>query len=516
MNDRPRTGRGPADDRPADARATEARTAASRTADGPRADGRPAWRGVVYPLLISVLALGALFAVLGLGVGVPDDLPAGAAATPPAEAARASETLLRVVAALAAVAAVAAAGGALARRIGQPPVVGEIAAGLLLGPSCLGAFLPVSKELFFPESAAPVLNLLAQVGLILFMFSVGSEFDPSQLRRSGRVVGAVSQGSMIIPFVLGVLSSGLVYREFAAGHVGFLPFAIFLGTAMSITAFPVLARIVQESGLSRHPLGTMAMTCAAACDVIAWGALATAMAVAGAGSVWGAGGTVLLAAAVAAAVLLLGRPLVRAAEQWSDRVGLPAAARLVFLLLLVFSLAWLTDLIGVHSIFGAFLAGLLLPHRPDSSLTAVQTRVDSLNRRLLLPLFFLSVGMTVDLTQVTGHAGLLLAGTVAIVTAVAGKLAGTAVTARTAGLSWRYSLGLGVLLNARGVTEIVVLRAGLDAGLINQNAFTVLVVMAVLTTVMTGPALGLLGLSGRAASPVPAHPEPAPREKEPA
>ncbi|MEU9760895.1 cation:proton antiporter [Streptomyces sp. NPDC001834] len=503
---RPRTSRSPAGGRPVD----------GIPADTDATGGRPAWRGIVYPLLISALALGALFAVLGLGVGVPDDLPAGTTASPPGEATQASETLLRVVGALTAVAVVAAAGGALARRLGQPPVVGEIAAGLLLGPSCLGAFLPASKELFFPDAAQPVLGLLAQVGLILFMFSVGSEFDPSQLRRSGRVVGAVSQGSMIIPFVLGVLSSGLVYHEFAAGHVGFLPFAIFLGTAMSITAFPVLARIVQESGLSRHPLGTMAMTCAAACDVIAWGALATAMAVAGAGSVWGAGGTVLLAVAVATVVLLLGRPLVRAVERWSDRAGLPAAARLVFLLLLVFSLARLTDLIGVHSIFGAFLAGLLLPHRADSALTAVQVRVDSLNRRLLLPLFFISVGMTVDLTQVTGHAGLLLAAAVAVVTAVAGKLVGTAVTARTAGLSWRYSLGLGVLLNARGVTEIVVLRAGLDAGLINQNAFTVLVVMAVLTTVMTGPALGLLGLTGRSATGTPPHcdPVPAPRKKE--
>jgi len=225
---------------------------------------------------------------------------------------------------------------------------------------------------------------------------------------------------------------------------------------------------------------------------------------------------VLLAAGFATAVLLLGRPLVRLAEQWSDRVRLPAAARLVLLLLLVFSLARLTDLIGVHSIFGAFLAGLLLPHRAGSALTAVQVRVDSLNRRLLLPLFFLSVGMTVDLTQVTGHAGLLLAAAVAVVTAVVGKLAGTAVTARSAGLSWQYSLGLGVLLNARGVTEIVVLRAGLDAGLINQNAFTVLVVMAVLTTVMTGPALGLLRLTGRNATTAPPHPDPVPREKEPA
>ncbi|TGY99663.1 cation:proton antiporter, partial [Streptomyces rhizosphaericola] len=219
--------------------------------------------------------------------------------------------------------------------------------------------------------------------------------------------------------------------------------------------------------------------------------------------------TVLLAAAFAAVVLIAGRPLVRAADRWADRARVSSAVRLLALLLLAFSLAWVTDLMGVHSIFGAFLAGMLVPHRPGTALTAVQTRLDSVNRRLLLPLFFVSVGMTVDLTEVTGHAGLLLAGTVAVVTAVVGKLAGTAVTARTAGLPWRMSLGLGVLLNARGVTEIVVLRAGLDAGLINQNAFTVLVVMAVLTTVMTGPALHLLKLS-RPSDAAPAADDPAP------
>lgn len=460
--------------------------------------GTPAWRGIVYPLLISAAAVGVLVAALGFGLGVPDPGgTGGAGGGPPAAGSHAGGTVLRVVAALAAVAAVATAGGWLARKLGQPPVIGEIATGLMLGPSFLAGVFPGSTELFHPAAAKPLLGLLAQVGLILFMFAVGSEFDASQLRRSGRVVVAVSQGSMIIPFVLGVLSAALVYREFAAGGIGFVPFAIFLGTAMSITAFPVLARIVQESGLARHPLGTMAMTCAAACDVIAWGALATAMAVATAGSVWGAGGTVLLAAAFAAFVLIVGRPLVRAADRWADRARVSSAARLLALLLLAFSLAWVTDLIGVHSIFGAFLAGMLVPHRPGTALTTVQTRLDSVNRRLLLPMFFVSVGMTVDLTQVTGHAGLLFAGVVAVVTAVAGKLAGTAVTARTAGLPWRTSLGLGVLLNARGVTEIVVLRAGLDAGLINQNAFTVLVVMAVLTTVMTGPALQLLKLTRR-------------------
>ncbi|MDX3378347.1 cation:proton antiporter [Streptomyces sp. ME02-6991-2A] len=461
-----------------------------------RPAGPPAWRGIVYPLLISAAALGVLAAALAFGLGAPEPGgTGGAGGGPPAEGPHVAETVLRVVLALAAVAAAATAGGLVARKLGQPPVIGEIATGLLLGPSFLAGILPGSTELFYPEAAKPLLGVLAQVGLILFMFAVGSEFDASQVRRSGRVVGAVSQGSMIIPFVLGVLSAALVYREFAGGGIGFVPFAIFLGTAMSITAFPVLARIVQESGLARHPLGTMAMTCAAACDVIAWCALATAMAVATAGSVWGAGGTVLLAAAFAALVLIAGRPLVRAADRWADRTGVSSAVRLLALLLLAFSLAWVTDLMGVHSIFGAFLAGMLVPHRPGTALTAVQTRLDSVNRRLLLPLFFVSVGMTVDLTQVTGHAGLLLAGTVAVVTAVVGKLAGTAVTARTAGLPWRMSLGLGVLLNARGVTEIVVLRAGLDAGLINQNAFTVLVVMAVLTTVMTGPALRLLKLS---------------------
>jgi Kef-type K+ transport system membrane component KefB len=464
----------------------------------PAADGtrRCGARGIVLPVLVSAVALAGLALFLAFGDAPPGPAAGGGEGAPGSsrDAGHAAGSVLRVIAAVAAVAAVAAGGGRLARGLGQPPVVGELATGLLLGPSCLAALLPASTEVFYPDEVRPLLGLLAQTGLILFMFAVGAEFDASRLRGSGRLVGAVGQGSMVLPFVLGALSAALVYGEFAAGGVAFLPFALFLGTAMSITAFPVLARIVREAGLARHPLGTMAMTCAAACDVVAWGALATAMAVAGAGSLWGAAGSVLLAAVLAAAVLLLGRPLVRAAERRADRLGAPPAVRLVFLLLLAFSLARTGELIGVHAAFGAFLAGLLVPHRPGTALTAVRLRLDALSRVLLLPLFFVSVGMTVDLTRVSGDAGLLLAAVVAVATAVVGKLAGTAVTARSAGLGWRPSLGLGVLLNARGVTEIVVLRAGLEAGLINRNAFTVLVVMAFLTTAMTGPALRLLRL----------------------
>ncbi|WP_426501922.1 cation:proton antiporter [Dactylosporangium sp. McL0621] len=400
---------------------------------------------------------------------------------------------LRLFFAVLAIGGLAHAGGWAARRLGQPGVVGEMIAGLLLGPSVLGRFLPGVTAELLPSDVRGHLAVLAQVGLVLFMFSVGAEFDPSALRRQGAAIGMLSQATMTVPFVLGLLLVPAVFPHFAGPGVGQAPFAVFLGTAISITAFPVLARIVEDAGLARTPLGNLAMVCAGIDDVLAWSALAVVLAVIQAGSPLGALVALPLAAGFAALVLFVVRPLLaRGADRLRD-VRAPVAVPLVAVLCLVFTLAGLTDRIGVHAIFGAFLAGIVLP-RGSRFLAGVPERLGTLNRALLLPVFFASIGLQVDVVSAVGDAGLLVAGAVTILVAIGGKLGSAALCARAGGLSWRASAGLGVLLNARGITEIVVLQTGLAIGVINERAFTVLVFMALVTTVMTMPLLRLLGL----------------------
>jgi Kef-type K+ transport system membrane component KefB len=448
-------------------------------------------RILLVSLVVCLVPAVALAVVLCRGGGFGDDPVAG-----PGRAGGGSAALpvyLRLFFAVLLIGGLAHAGGWVARRVGQPGVVGEIVAGLLLGPSVLGRWLPEVAAAVFPTDVRGHLGVLAQVGLILFMFTVGAEFDTAIMRRQGAAIGLLSQATMVLPFVLGLLLVPVVYPHFAGEGVGHTPFAIFLGTAISITAFPVLARIVEEARLAGTPLGSLAMVCAGINDVLAWSALAAVLAVVQAGSAIGALVALPLAAGVAAAVLLVLRPLLRRAADRLETVRVSVATRLVVVLCLVFVLAGLTDRIGVHAIFGAFLAGIVLPRR-SRFLDGVPERLGSLNRTLLLPVFFASIGLQVDVVSAIGDPAILLAGALTLLVAVGGKLAGAALCARAGGLAWRASLGLGVLLNARGITEIVVLRTGLDMGVINTQAFTAMVFMALVTTVMTVPLLRLLGL----------------------
>jgi Kef-type K+ transport system membrane component KefB len=389
--------------------------------------------------------------------------------------------LLRVLVALAAVIAL---GQALARLfvfLGQPPVIGEVVAGILLGPSLLGE--PASSMLL-PTSVAPLLGIIAQLGIILYMFLVGLELNASVLRSRAHATVMISHASIIVPFLLGALLAFLLYPTLAFREVPFTTFALFLGVAMSVTAFPVLARILADMNLARSELGILALTCAAIDDVTAWCLLALVAGVARSQEVaglWVAAGT----AAYVAFMLLFVRPI----AQRFARPGvshLPrAGVALVYLALLFSSLA--TEWIGIHAVFGAFLLGAVIPH--DSKLAQDFTRrLHDLVTLLLLPAFFAFTGMRTRIDLLTGLDHWLLCGLITLV-AVAGKVGGTMIAGRFTGLDWRQSAALGTLMNTRGLMELIVLNVGLDLKVISPILFAMMVLMALATTLVTVPAL---------------------------
>jgi Kef-type K+ transport system membrane component KefB len=399
----------------------------------------------------------------------------------------------RLFLAVASIAILARICGELARRVGQPYVLGEIVAGLILGPTAFSTVAPGISHALFPAAVQPILNMIAQAGLVIFMFSVGLETDRDMLRRHGKVLAAASQAMMAVPFALGAVVAIPLYSTFAGHTTGIVPYAIFVGTALSVTAFPVLARIVQESGLSDTRLGSMALLCAAICDVLAWCALAVALAISNAQAPLAVLRTLGLTAALCT-VLVLVRPLITVlTKRYADRGAAPGPVLLVLVVGLVFGLAAITDKIGIHDVFGGFLAGLALP-RDTRLFRPVTEQLSTFNRALLLPVFFVSIGLQINLWHAVAQPPVVIGGVVLLVVAVAGKLGGTAVVASATGMPRRCALGLGALMNARGVTDIVVISVGLSAGVINGNGFTILVMMALITTAMAAPALRRLGL----------------------
>jgi len=468
-------------------------------------------RGIVIAVALTAAAA-ALLAVAFAGGWLASAHPAAQASTGASTVARAVpspvQLLWRLFLAVAVIAVLARMCGVLARRAGQPAVLGEIVAGLLLGPTVLSTLAPGVIHALLPAAVRPDLGLLAQAGLVIFMFAVGLEVDLGLLRRHARVIGAASQAMMVVPFVLGVVVAIPLYATFAGRTAGAVPYAIFIGTALSVTAFPVLARIVQESGLADTRLGSMAMLCAAVCDVLAWCALAVVLAMTRAQGP----GAVIRAIGLTAAlcvVLLAARPLLVAVTNRYADAQLSGAVRLVLIAGLIFGLAAVTDKIGIHDIFGGFLAGLVLP-RETRLFRPVTRQLGELNRALLLPVFFVSVGLQVNLWHAVARPAVLAGGALLLLVAIVGKLGSTAVVAFAGGMPRKSAFSLGVLMNARGVTDIVVIGAGLSAGVINGNGFTVLIMMALITTAMAGPALRWLGLWRPAAQPraaVPADPD---------
>ncbi len=404
--------------------------------------------------------------------------------------------LAKVLLAALVVVAVARGTGALALRIGQPRVVGEIVGGFLLGPTVLGALAPEVSAWLIPPEALPALDAFAQLGLVLFMFLVGLELDTSLIRRQGHQAAVLSNVGMVVPFTLGVGIALALHPTFG-GDIPFAPFALFLGASMAITAFPVLAGILTERGLSRRPLGALALTCAAVDDVTAWFLLAAVVAVVRATSPADAAITGALAVTFAVAMMLVVRPLLRrlVSRYLPDERVTPGAMALVVVGLLASALT--TETIGIHAIFGAFMFGAVLPLRMPV-VEAMHGRIGTLTSVLLLPAFFAATGLHTDLLAVAGDPraawgafGLIM------LAAVGGKLGAISLTARGLGMPWRDSTALGVLMNTRGLTELVILGIGLQLGAIPKDLYGLLVVMALLTTAATTPLLSLIMPSTR-------------------
>jgi Kef-type K+ transport system membrane component KefB len=378
--------------------------------------------------------------------------------------------------------------GMVLRRVGQPLVVAEMLAGIALGPSLFGRLWPGAFAALFPSATLGTLKTLSQLGLVLFMFLVGVELDPKLLRGRRQASVVISHTSIVLPFVLGVGAAFWLHAAYAPPGVAFLPFALFLGTAMSITAFPVLARILNERGLLKSRVGSIAIACAAVDDVTAWCLLAFVVALARAHGLTDALRTIGLALAFIALMVLLVRPLLgRLERRVMEKRGSLTPGIVAAVLFMVLLSAAATELIGIHALFGAFLFGAVLPK--DSGLThALAAKLEAVAVLLLLPLFFAYSGLRTSIGLVSGaEAWLAVAAIIALATL--GKFGGSTLAARFTGLRWRESSAIGVLMNTRGLMELVVLNLGVDLGVISPVLFAMLVLMALVTTFATTPIL---------------------------
>ena len=393
----------------------------------------------------------------------------------------------------------ARAGGLLFARAGQPAVIGEIAAGIALGPTLLGALPGDPSSELFPPAAIEVLELIGQLGLVLFMFGVGWALDLRLVRRRGREAAAVSIGSTLLPFALGLVLALHLHpdHDVVAGEpVSFWPFALFVGAALALTAFPVLARILNESGLAATPLGALTLTAAAADDLIGWSVVAVALAVLASSDVWDYVRIVLESALFIGVVLFAVRPLLH------TLLRNPSPAREALVLPAAFAGAYATEAIGIHAVFGAFLIGTVMPRRDGAA--ALERLGHQLSGAIavLAPIYFVTSGLAVDIPAL--RASDLAAFVLILVAACAGKFLGAFGGARVAGIGGRDSVALGVLMTTRGLIEIVLLTVGRDAGLIDDRLFTLLALMAIVTTLLTSPLLRRIVRRERVRDPVPA------------
>jgi Kef-type K+ transport system membrane component KefB len=418
-----------------------------------------------------------------------EPLPApGASAKPPPKR-TSEETFGRLMLAIASVILAARLVGALISRLSQPRVMGEVLAGILLGPTLLGAVWPEAKDYLFPPDIVPLLSAGASIGLAFYLFLVGMELDPRMLRARIGQAAFISNTSVGFPMALGFIVALPLYRILAP-DVRYLPFALFMAVAMSITAFPVLARILTEHRMLKRPVGALTMAGAAIDDVTAWGLLALATAAATTGSGLHAVQVVGLTAVFAAGMLLVGRPLLGRVSRAYDEVGRVPTVWLGIIFVGVLLSAYVTQSIGVAAIFGAFLVGLIMPR--DAGLTEdVRGRFEDFVVAVLLPLFFVVTGLKTDVGSLNRPVLWLLT-LLLIGVAIAGKWVGAMAAARYGGFSLRDSAAIGALMNTRGLTELIVLNIGLNLGMISPELFTMLVVMALVTTFMAGPALRLI------------------------
>jgi Kef-type K+ transport system membrane component KefB len=433
-------------------------------------------------------AVGLFMAIRACGEGL--DAPTQhATEIGPASGPASSSSLFHILLALAVVIVVARAAAIVLSRMGQAPVIGEIVAGVVLGPSLLGQVAPEVSKYLFPPGVIPLLGSLSQIGIILYMFLVGLKLDTRQLRRRTSTSIAVSHASMVVPFLLGAVLALWLYPRYSSSDVPFTSFALFIGISMSITAFPVLARILTDRGLSNTQLGTVALACAAVGDVTAWCLLALLV-----GTVHASPVAALITVGLTAGFILVMVLVVRPAAQLlttvrDERGELTQGTFLIVCVALLVS-AIAAEGIGIHALFGAFLVGAMVPH--DSALARdVTARLEDFVTVLLLPAFFAFAGMRTELNLLTGWEPLLVC-LLIIAVASLGKFGGSTLAARATGQGWRPAMALGILMNTRGLMELIVLNLGLDLGILSPTLFTMLMIMAFVTTFATTPILDRL------------------------
>jgi Kef-type K+ transport system membrane component KefB len=451
---------------------------------------RAAREVLLYGLFLSAaIVIYLLIRQYGLQLPIPTRAPADLGVVGGPAGGHDADVMLHILVALSVIIAVARAGGMLFRFLGQPAVVGEIISGIMLGPSLLGRVWPAALAYILPPTVAPFLDVLAQLGIILYMFLVGLELDQGLVAQRGQTAVAISHASIVTPFLLGSLLALVLYPQVAAAGIPFTGFSLFMGVSMSVTAFPVLSRILTDLGINKTPLGITALTCAAVDDVTAWCLLAVVVGVVeahGTGSLI----TTAMAAAYILLMIVLVRPTVLRLTLRQENAGrlTQGMMAIVFVLLMLSALA--TDLIGIHAMFGAFALGAIIPS--DSKLAHEMTdRLEDVLVVLLLPTFFALTGLRTRIGLVSGTEAWMLCGLVIAVASI-GKFGGTFVASRLTGLGWRDASALGVLMNTRGMAELIVLNIGLQLRVINPRVFAMLVVMSLVTTLATTPLLHLI------------------------
>lgn len=380
--------------------------------------------------------------------------------------------------------------GWIFKKIGQPTVIGEIIAGIVLGPSLVGMYFPEFSAALFPIESLGNLKFLSQIGLILFMFVIGMELDMKVLKNKASEAVVISHASIVIPFALGIGLSYFVYNKFAPHGVEFLSFSLFMGIAMSITAFPVLARIVQEREIHKTKLGAIVITCAAADDITAWCLLAVVIAIVKAGDFIGSFYVISLALVYVLLMIFIVKPfLKRIGDLYGtkDNIGKPVMA--IFFLFLILS-SYATEVIGIHALFGAFMMGSIMPDVAKFRMIFID-KVEDVAVILLLPLFFVFTGLKTEVGLINDPYLWKVTGAIILV-AVVGKFFGSALAAKFVGQNWKDSLTIGALMNTRGLMELIVLNIGLELKVLTPEVFTMMVIMALVTTFMTGPALDFI------------------------
>nr|WP_260407789.1 cation:proton antiporter [Planomonospora venezuelensis] len=378
--------------------------------------------------------------------------------------------------------------GALVGRLGQPPVVGDILAGILLGPTLLGAVSPGAWAWVFPEEILGALDMTAQLGLVAFMFLLGCELRTDRLRGAGPLAAAVGSSNLAVPFLCAIPLAIPLFRDHAGPAASPSTFVLFMGLAISITALPVLARILRDKGLAGTATGTLALTSAVIGDVVAWAVLAFVLASSGAAGGAEAVMTLVLAAGFVLVMALLVRPLLAALVRRCEEDRSGEGTLLPVVLLGSIASAVVTQLIGVHAIFGAFLFGIMMPRR-SAVVERLTGRIEGITLTVLLPLFFAHIGIHTSISALGASAAEWLVFAAVLAVAVGSKLLGVTVVGRIAGLPPERALSLGVLMNCRGLTELVIANIGFQLGIIDAYLFTVLVLVALITTALTVPLL---------------------------